>query len=88
MISIAKNLLENKTCDNCEYRETAPGNHYCTLYRQMDSNPYLGIAPLPEVNTCEGWKNKSNVIFGHFISTTKELDDVMKEDIRRWKKIL
>lgn len=88
-VQIAKNLLDGKTCDNCKYKECEMGEVcYCTLYRQLDSNPYLGTAPLPEVNTCEGWIEKNNIIFGNFISTTKELNDAMRRDIRRWKKIL
>lgn len=88
-IQIAKNLLDNKTCNSCKYKEYEQGEvYYCSLNRQLDSNPYLGTAPLPEVNTCEHWEEASNVIFGHFISTTKELNDAMKKDISKWKKML
>ena len=85
-IQIAKNLLENKTCDNCEYKKCEHGEFcFCTLYRQLDSNPYLGTEPLPEENTCFFWKENSNIAYGMFISTTKEMNNMMRKDIRSWK---
>lgn len=55
---IAKNLLEDKTCDNCKYKEYEQGEvYFCSIDRQQDSNPYLGTKPIPEENTCERWES-------------------------------
>lgn len=62
---IAKNLLEGKTCQNCEYKR----NNYC-------ENPYLSNT-LAESNTCSGWEKKSHKTFN--VKWTKESEVVFHE---------
>lgn len=58
-VEIAKNLLANKTCDTCNYKECEQGDvcfciYNCTMY---DVGSLQGSEPLPEENTCENWKS-------------------------------
>lgn len=53
-MKIAKNLLENKTCNNCKFREHEQGD---VFFCGIDStNCYEGTKPLPKENTCERWE--------------------------------
>lgn len=51
-ITIAKNLLEDKTCDRCKYGSYNKYGKYCyyTLYVNVG-----GIKEAPKNNTCIEW---------------------------------
>lgn len=57
-ITIAKNLLENKTCDNCEYSSIVKGSEYCWNSKYLDGELIAQDIYIPEVRTCEHWNKK------------------------------
>lgn len=65
---IAKNLLENKTCKNCEYSF----GESCKYYDDIDGP--ISIASLPEDNTCSKWKEKHNKVLNIEWSKDAEVD--------------
>ena len=53
---IAKNLLTDKTCDNCDWRAQQANDHTCLSWlRETDDWKWVNI---PEENTCECWTEK------------------------------
>ncbi|MFW6002115.1 MAG: hypothetical protein ACOCQD_02140 [archaeon] len=79
---IAKNLLEGRTCDNCRYKECEQGDVcYCVLYKQLDSNPYLGVRPIPKENTCTKWEKRINKKLN--VRWTKESEIDLTKDIEK-----
>lgn len=58
---IAKNLLEDKTCETCEKRFIISDGEYCCSKSGVDNHE-----PLPECNTCIEWK-KSMFVYSNLV---------------------
>ena len=55
---IAKNLLQNKTCDNCKRKSVITRSNNCIVPRKnMDQTDIL-FTPRSENNTCDDWKGE------------------------------
>jgi len=67
-VKIAKNLLKNKTCNNCHYRID---KHCMSPVRHNGNVEESPIVLLPNENTCERWQKTWEITFKTIPLTVK-----------------